>query len=168
MSWTLQVAEAERGRTVGPSSLVKSFPCDAFHAAGAARNAGANHYRARLALPPRGWPANIEMHRHQFFADFEFVPVNNTMEHREIGRERTRETPVAFTSFHGRASRNLSRRRISARRQAGGRRLAAQQQATSAPIGTGEVLVYTYELRSLRFLGRADGLWRVDTTHLWR
>lgn len=90
----LQVAEAERGRTVGPSSLVKLFLCDAFHAAGAARNAGANHYRARLASSPRGWPANIEMHRHQFFAEFEFVPVNSTMEH-EIGARKKREKPLS-------------------------------------------------------------------------
>lgn len=94
MSWMLKVSEAERGRAVGPSSLVKLFLCDAFHAAGAARNAGANHYRARLASSPRGWPANIEMHRHQFFAEFEFVPVNSTMEH-EIGARKKREKPLS-------------------------------------------------------------------------
>lgn len=163
----LEVAESERRRTVGPSSLVKLFLCDAFHAAGAARNAGANHYRARLVSSPRGWPANIEMHRQQFFAEFEFVPENSTMEHREIGRERNERNPCRpHLISRARITKSISQANFCT--QAGWRQAACIQQQQrrrqSEWRSTGK---YTHTAVASPS-GRADGLWRVDTTHIRR
>lgn len=63
-----------------------------------------------------------------------------------------RENPVILTSFHGRAPPNLSRRRIAAGGQAGGRRLAASSSNVGANRN-GNILLCTYVLWELLVLG---------------
>lgn len=107
---------------------------DAFHAAGAARHAGANHYRARLALlPGESRPKHRDAQTHWFLTECKrSAPCKGT---ETLSENNRRGAPAVSSSLRACITKFILQATCCT--QAGWRQAACSQAgAPSAPIGT--------------------------------
>lgn len=118
---------------------------DAFHAAGAARQAGANHYRARLALlPGESRPKHRDAQTHWFLAEFERSTRYKGTE--TLSEKERREAPAVSSSLRACITKFILQADCCT--QAGWRQAACSQAASNVGANrNGEVLVCAYVLR---------------------